>query len=301
MPNSTIGQRISRAKTTIAEARIDLDVAEAEFETRVRSVLRVLYLVFNEGYASSGGESLIRVDLCAEAVRLTRMVYSRLPDHAETVALLGLELLHEARRPARLRDGDPVPLDEQDRSLWNPALIAEGTALADAAMARGPLGPFQLQAAVAALHCGAASAADTDWLQILALYDLLVRCDPSPMVPVSRAVAVARVHGPAVGLRALDEAARSPPLRAPTGSRWSGLTCSRNSATSPVPERHTATPPARPARNRSVDTFSPVPHASTSSRPRARAPACPRAPSDPGSLRVPDVASSGSLPASPQS
>lgn len=172
----------------------------------------MLYLVFNEGYASSGGESLIRVDLCAEAVRLTRMVYSRLPDHAETVALLGLELLHEARRPARLRDGDPVPLDEQDRSLWNPALIAEGTALADAAMARGPLGPFQLQAAVAALHCGAASAADTDWLQILALYDLLVRCDPSPMVPVSRAVAVARVHGPAVGLRALDEAARSPAL-----------------------------------------------------------------------------------------
>lgn len=212
VPSATMGQRISRAKATIAEAHVDLDVAEAEFETRLRSVLRVLYLVFNEGYASSGGESLIRVDLCHEAVRLTRLVHARLPDHAETTALLALELLHEARRPARVRDGEPVSLGDQDRSLWDAALIAEGTTLADAAMARGPLGPFQLQAAIAALHCGAAAAADTDWLQVLALYDLLVRVDPSPMVPVSRAVAVARVHGPAAGLRALDEAAQSPAL-----------------------------------------------------------------------------------------
>lgn len=212
VPSTTMGQRISRAKKTIAAAHIHLDIDPADVSKRLSSVLAVLYLMFSEGYTTSAGAQLTRVELSAEAIRLTRMVLQKLPEHTEVAALLALELLHEARRPTRERDGLPTPLDEQDRSQWDTTLIAEGTELIDTAMARGPLGPYQVQAAIAAVHCSTDNAADTDWLQILALYDVLLRVDPSPMALVSRAVALARVHGPDAGLKALDEAARSPLL-----------------------------------------------------------------------------------------
>ena len=160
--------------------------------------------MFNEGYAATSGPDASRPELTAEAIRLTRAVHRSLPENAEVAGLLGLMLLTEARHPARTTaDGSLVPLAEQDRSLWRPDLIEEGTALVTAALARGPLGPYQLQAAIAAVHAEARVASDTDWRQILALYDLLERVAPSPVVALNRAVAVAMVNGPQAGLDAL--------------------------------------------------------------------------------------------------
>lgn len=203
VPSATMGQRIARAKATITASGIGFGESTADVDSRLESVLTVLYLIFNEGYSASSGDLLVRVDLAAEAIRLTRMLYARLPDRAEVGGLLALMLLHQARRPARERDGLPVPIADQDRSLWDQQLIAEGTALLDRTMSAGPPGRFQLLAAISALHNAAASDAETDWLQILGLYDLLRHFDPSPMLLVSRAVAVARVHGPEAGLVAL--------------------------------------------------------------------------------------------------
>jgi predicted RNA polymerase sigma factor len=164
-------------------------------------VLHVLYLMFNEGYASTSGPDLMRAELTGEAIRLTREVHRLLPDDGEVAGLLALMLLTEARRPARLADdGSLVDLAEQDRRRWDADAIAEGVALITDSLARAPLGEYQLQAAIAAVHDEAARAEDTDWRQVLALYDLLARIAPNPMVTLNRAVAVAMVHGPGAGL-----------------------------------------------------------------------------------------------------
>jgi RNA polymerase sigma factor (sigma-70 family) len=206
VPEATMAQRISRAKATIKKAGATFALpAEPELAERMTAVLHVLYLVFNEGYAATSGDALQRRDLTAEAVRLAREVHRLRPADAEVAGLLALMLLTDARRPARVRDGDLVPLDEQDRSLWDRALIAEGVALVEATLAATPaLGPYQLQAAVAAVHDEAPSAAETDWAQVLALYDLMDRVAPNPMATLNRAVAVAEVHGPSAGLAVLD-------------------------------------------------------------------------------------------------
>jgi predicted RNA polymerase sigma factor len=168
---------------------------------RLRVVLQVLYLVFNEGYTASSGPDLHRGELTSEAIRLARAVHRLLPDDGEVAGLLALMLLTDARHPARTRpDGTLVPLADQDRARWNRAFIQEGVALITDTLARAPLGPYQLQAAIAAVHDEAASAADTDWAEILALYELLERMAPNPMVTLNHAVAVAMVRGPRAGL-----------------------------------------------------------------------------------------------------
>lgn len=218
VPSATVGQRIARAKATITASGVgfgdvdDATGASGAPDARIGAVLTVLYLVFNEGYLSAAGDRLERIDLASEAIRLTRMLHGRYPDHAETAGLLALELLHHARRDTRERDGEPVPLAEQDRARWDRALIDEGAALLERAMARGPLGRFQVQAAIAALHDTAPNDAGTDWPQVLALHDLLRHLDPSPMVELSRAVAIARVRGPRAGLDAVDAVADDPRL-----------------------------------------------------------------------------------------
>jgi RNA polymerase sigma factor (sigma-70 family) len=206
VPEATMAQRISRAKSRIKAAgqTFAMPVGD-EYAERLRSVLHVLYLVFNEGYTSTAGEQLHRADLSAEAIRLTRMVHAQLPDHGEVTGLLALMLLTDARRPARTGGvGELVPLAEQDRSLWDRSLIAEGVALTARAMSAGVIGEYQLQAAIAALHDGAARAEDTDWTQILGLYGLLDRLSGNPMVALNHAVAAAMVHGPAAGLELLE-------------------------------------------------------------------------------------------------
>jgi predicted RNA polymerase sigma factor len=186
--------------------------AGAERAARLSAVLHVLYLIFNEGYASSSGPELQRTDLSNEAIRLARAVHALLPDDGEVAGLLALMLLTDARRAARTGPhGELIPLDEQDRTLWDPALIAEGVALVSDALSRGSVGSYQLQAAIAAVHDEAARAADTDWPQILALYGLLERMSDNPMVSLNRAIAAAMVRGPEVGLemlKALDGDAR---------------------------------------------------------------------------------------------
>jgi predicted RNA polymerase sigma factor len=202
VPEATMAQRISRAKQRIlrAGARFELP-PPADRESRLAVVLHVLYLVFNEGYAATSGPALTRADLTAEAIRISRFVRELLPHDGEVAGLLALMLLTESRRPARTApDGTPVPLAEQDRSRWDGALITEGIDLVTAALRRSALGPYQLQAAIAAVHAEAARAEDTDWAQIAALYELLERMSPSPVVRLNRAVAVAMVHGPAAGL-----------------------------------------------------------------------------------------------------
>jgi RNA polymerase sigma factor (sigma-70 family) len=202
VPETTMAQRISRAKQRIlrAGARFELP-APADRGPRLNVVLHVLYLIFNEGYAATSGPQVTRADLTAEAVRLTRVVRDLRPHDGEVAGLLALMLLTDARRPARTApDGMPVPLAEQDRSLWDRALIDEGVAVVTAALTGSPLGPYQLQAAIAAVHAEAARAEDTDWAQIAALYELLERMSPSPVVRLNRAVAVAMVQGPAAGL-----------------------------------------------------------------------------------------------------
>lgn len=206
VPEATMAQRISRAKQSIKASNVPLacptDVERAE---RLGAVLHVLYLMFSEGYTSSIGPDLHRADLSNEAIRLARTLHGLLPDDAEVTGLLALMLLTDARRAARTGPhGELIPLDEQDRTLWDQRLIAEGIALVSAALARGGVGAYQLQAAIAAVHDEAARAEDTDWPQILALYGLLERMSENPMVTLNRAIAAAMVHGPAVGLELLD-------------------------------------------------------------------------------------------------
>ena len=205
VPEATMAQRISRAKQTIKPAGVSFAMpAAAELGDRLRGVLHVLYLVFNEGYTSSAGADLQRTDLTGEAIRLARLLRALAPAEGEVAGLLALMLLTDARRAARSDEyGSIIPLTEQDRSSWQHDLIAEGVALLTATLGRGPVGPYQLQAAIAAVHDEAVSDAETDWPQILALYDVLDRTSPSPIVTLNRAVAVARVHGPRAGLALL--------------------------------------------------------------------------------------------------
>jgi RNA polymerase sigma-70 factor (ECF subfamily) len=202
---ATIAQRIVRAKAKIRDARIPYEVpAPSELPDRLDAVLRVVYLVFNEGYSASFGASLTRADLCGEAIRLGRLLLQLLPD-AEVMGLLALLLLHDSRRSTRTSaNGDLVLLEHQDRSLWNQPYIKEGIALVERALSKKRIGPYTLQAAIAAVHAEAPSAADTDWAQIVALYDLLARVDPSPIIALNRAVAVAMRDGPAKGLALVD-------------------------------------------------------------------------------------------------
>jgi RNA polymerase sigma-70 factor (ECF subfamily) len=202
---STVAQRIVRAKAKIRDARIPYQVpSRAELPARLDTVLHVIYLVFNEGYFASSGASLTRHDLSAEAIRLGRLLVELLPE-PEAVGLLALMLLHESRRAARTSStGEPVLLDDQDRSLWNRAQIAEGSALVERALSSGRIGPYTLQAAIAGVHAGAPTAAATDWGRIVALYDVLAQVDPSPVVELNRAVAVAMRDGPGAGLALID-------------------------------------------------------------------------------------------------
>ncbi|MEJ2817682.1 DUF6596 domain-containing protein [Caulobacter sp. CCG-8] len=207
VPEATMAQRISRAKQSIRVSGVPFEAPDAaERAGRLRSVLHVLYLIFNEGYTASAGPDLQRADLAGEAIRLARLVRGLLPDDGEAAGLLALMLLTDARRAARTgADGELVPLAEQDRGLWDQAAIAEGVALVEAGLSRGAIGPYQLQAAIAAVHDEAPRAEDTDWPQILALYGLLERMADNPMVRLNHAVALAMTRGPRVGLRQLVE------------------------------------------------------------------------------------------------
>lgn len=202
---ATIAQRIVRAKSKIRDARIPYEVPPpSELPERLEAVLRVVYLVFNEGYSASFGPSLTRADLSNEAIRLARLLIQLLPE-PEVMGLLALMLLHESRRQARTSaSGDLVLLEQQDRSLWNRDLIAEGITLVERALASKRIGPYTLQAAIAAVHAEAPSAGETDWAQIVALYDLLIRAEPSRIIELNRTVAVAMRDGPAKGLELVD-------------------------------------------------------------------------------------------------
>ena len=204
---STMAQRISRAKQRIRASGVPFAAPDAAAKpARLRQVLRVLYLIFNEGYASSGGRELQRADLAEEAIRLARLTHRLLPDDGEVAGLLSLMLLIDARRPARTdARGELVPLAEQNRALWNHELIEEGIAVLDSAMGKKPLGEYRIQAAIAALHDRAPRADETDWPQILALYGLLEQLTDSPVVTLNRAVAAAMAEGPEAGLVLLDQ------------------------------------------------------------------------------------------------
>ena len=203
---STLAQRIVRAKNKIQDAHIPYEIpAPAELPERLDTVLQVIYLVFNEGYSASSGESLTRPDISGEAIRLGRLLLELLPD-PEVMGLLALMLLHESRRIARTSDtGDLILLENQDRALWNPELILEGSVLVTQALRSRRVGPYTLQAAIAATHAQAQSAAATNWNQIVGFYDVLARLDPSPVVSLNRAVAVAMRDGPSAGLALIDE------------------------------------------------------------------------------------------------
>jgi RNA polymerase sigma-70 factor (ECF subfamily) len=205
-PAPTLAQRIVRAKSKIRDARIPYEVpGPAELAERLEAVLRVIYLVFNEGYSASSGETATRADLSAEAVRLTRLLVELLPE-PEALGLLGLMLLHESRRTARTSpSGDLILLDDQNRRKWDKRLIAEGVALVERALSSRRFGPYSLQAAISAVHAEAPEAAATDWAQIVALYDVLERLDPSPVVALNRAVALAMRDGPAAALPLVEE------------------------------------------------------------------------------------------------
>lgn len=254
VPESTMAQRISRAKQTVRTAGLELRLPAAdEQRERLGEVLHVLYLIFNEGYTSTTGTDLTAPALAAEAIRLTRLLHRLLPGDTETAGLLALMLLTDARRPARTGpDGELVPLAEQDRSRWIHQLIAEGVELISWALPRGQVGPYQLQAAIAAVHDEAKSVDATDWPQILVLYDLLEQAAPNPMTALNRAVAVAMVQGPAAGLDLLTELAadrrlanhhRLPATRAHLldllGDHPAAATAYREAArrTSSIPER----------------------------------------------------------------
>jgi RNA polymerase sigma factor (sigma-70 family) len=221
VPEATMAQRISRAKTQIRQSGERFRMPSgADRDQRLRSVLRVLYLLFNEGYTSTRGEALQRVDLCGEAIRLTRLLAAGSPEDPEVMGLLALMLLLDARRPARAdATGRLVPLPDQDRSLWDDALVAEGVELLGRAMAQRDVGEYQLQAAIAAVHDRAPSAEATDWSEIAALYELLESVTGNPVVTLNRAVAVAMADGPAEGLRLVDSVAD----RLGDTQRWLGV------------------------------------------------------------------------------
>jgi predicted RNA polymerase sigma factor len=214
VPEATMAQRISRAKQTIKASAVPFRLPSPhERAQRLPAVLHVLYLIFSEGYASSIGSHLQRLDLAREAIRLTRNIKTLLPDNAEVAGLLALMLLTDARRPARTGpDEELIPLDKQDRSLWDRAEISEGIELLTAALAKGSVGLYQLQAAIAAVHDEAEQAEDTDWPQVLALYELLKCVSPGPMVTLNLAIAAAMVHGPARGLQLLKALDADPRL-----------------------------------------------------------------------------------------
>lgn len=205
VPEATMGQRVSRAKRTIRDSGVPFRLpSPRERVRRLGAVLHVLYLIFNEGYTSSAGPNLQREELSREAIRLTRKLHDELPDDPEVAGLLALMLLTDARRPARTGpNGELVPLSEQDRGLWDREAIAEGVALVSATLPKGAIGPYQLQAAIAAVHDEAPSFEDTDWPQILALYGVLKRVSDNPMVSLNHAVATSMVHGPTAGLELL--------------------------------------------------------------------------------------------------
>ncbi len=214
VPEATMAQRISRAKATVKASGVPFELpAPAETSARLAAVLHVVYLVFSEGYSASEGNELQRRDLAAEALRLGRMLHRLLPDETEVAGLLALMLLTDARRRARSGpDGELIPLDEQDRRAWDRRQIDEGVTLLDLTLPKGAVGPYQLQAAVAALHDEAPSAEATDWPQILALYAVLARITDNPMVALNQAIALAMVDGPAAGLSRLDALAADPRL-----------------------------------------------------------------------------------------
>ncbi|WP_433653465.1 RNA polymerase sigma factor [Micromonospora zamorensis] len=214
VPEATMAQRISRAKQRIRASGLSFRMPEPEERSdRLAAVRQVLYLVFTEGHTSTTGPDLRRIDLAAEAIRLTRSLHALLPDDSESAGLLALMLLTEARGPERTGpSGELISLADQDRSRWDAAAIAEGVALVTRALPRGPVGPYQVQAAIAALHDEATSTEQTDWPQILALYEVLEQLVGSPVVALNRAVATAMVHGPAAGLTALDALAEDPRL-----------------------------------------------------------------------------------------
>jgi RNA polymerase sigma factor (sigma-70 family) len=216
VPEATMAQRISRAKQRLKVTRIPFELpAQAERGERLRAVLHVLYLIFNEGYAASSGRQLVRADLTGEAIRLARELCRLVPAEGEVAGLLALMLLTDARRPARTTDdGRLVPLSEQDRTRWNAAYISEGLELISDSLARARVGPYQLQAAIAAVHDEARNAADTDWPQILALYELLECSSPGPVVTLNHAVALAMVDGPRAGLELLQRLDGDPRMTA---------------------------------------------------------------------------------------
>jgi RNA polymerase sigma-70 factor (ECF subfamily) len=206
-PVPTMAQRLVRAKQKIRDARIPYRVPpRTELAERLSAVMLVVYLVFNEGYNAASGDAVVRGELCTEAIRLGRLLCELLPREPEARGLLALMLLHDSRRDARISaSGETVLLEEQDRSKWHQGKMAEGLALVESALREAPPGPYSVQAAIAAVHARAENASTTDWPQIAGLYDVLFRLQPSPVVELNRAVAVAMAHGPAVGLRLLDE------------------------------------------------------------------------------------------------
>jgi RNA polymerase sigma factor (sigma-70 family) len=216
VPEATIARRISRAKETIRESGVAFRMPNKdERAERLESVLHVLYLIFDEGYTASAGDDLHRTDLSSEAIRITRQVYALLPSNGDVAGLLALMLLTDARRAGRTGpNGELIPLDEQDRTLWDHNAIAEGVALASHALSLGAIGEYQLQATIAAVHDEATRAEDTDWPQILALYGMLMRITDSPVVALNHAIATAMVHGPDAGLALLEPLEQDERLRA---------------------------------------------------------------------------------------